>query len=352
MKKVLIISTSPIQNDGLSKLIFEIVTHKTDNYTFEIAAPENVDYIKSIESNIKGYILPKKKNVFKYMSSIADIVKNNNYDIVYIHGNSAMMFPETFATKTSCSSRILTHCHSDSSNYIVGHYLIKPLFNLFVDTKIGVSESASNWAYMGKNINTIPNGIDVDRYVFDKNNRDKIRKQLNIKDNELLIGNVGRFSKQKNQMFLLDVFNEYASTNNNSKLLLIGDGELKQDIINKINKLNLDKKVIILDSVTDIEKYYSAMDVMVLPSIFEGFGLVALEAQANGLPTVVSDVFPKEVFCTDLIDKMPLESNYKEWVLKMDNCYNSSQRGQDTRKQLESNGLTTDAMISKIYELL
>lgn len=352
MKKILVVSTSPIKKDGISKIIFEIIQYSAKTFSFEIAAPENTEQTFFEIDDIKTYTLPKKKNLFKYMMSIKELVKNNTYDIVYIHGNSAMMIFEAISTKLFCDSKIVTHCHSSSSEHKLVHHIIKPLFNVMIDKKIGCSKLASKWAYMGKNVITIPNGVEIEKYAFNEKSREEVRKGLKVGKNEILIGNVGRFTKQKNQLFLIDVFKEYLKINSNSKLILIGDGEQKSDLLDKIESLNLCDKTIVLEPTNDIERYYSAMDIMVMPSLWEGFGLVAVEAQANGLPTIVSDVFTDEVFVSNLIIKCSLKNSHKQWCNYIDGCYTSISRDASITQRLKEKEISFACMMKRINEVL
>lgn len=321
MKSILILSTSPIKFDGLSRLIFEIISYNSARFEFELAAPDTT-FVEGNKENThtKSYILPDKSQLKNYLSEIRKLVKENNYDIIYIHGNSAMMFFEAFVCKVFSKSKIITHCHSSSSEHKLAHHLIKPFFNLLPDIKIGCSKTASDWAYIGSNVITIPNGIDVDRFRFDPVNRDKIRNKLGIKEKDVLIGNVGRLSKGKNQLFFVDIVREYCKINNDCKAVIIGEGEMKQEIAGKIRKLGLDDRFIFVSPVNDIEKYYSAIDVMAMPSMFEGLSLVSLETQANNLPCVASREFIKDSLITDCVTVESLDSGPDVWAADVERC--------------------------------
>lgn len=139
----------------------------------------------------------------------------------------------------------------------------------------------------------VPNAIEVDKYKFNNDNRKDIRKRLGIPDDAYVIGHVGRFDYQKNQSFLVDVFKKIQKSNPKAHLIMVGDGVDKNSIIDKIKYENI-FNVHIEPACAEVEKFYSAFDVFVLPSHFEGLGIVLIEAQANGLECVASDTVPRD----------------------------------------------------------
>ena len=159
----------------------------------------------------------------------------------------------------------------------------------------------------------MPNGLDYSLFEFDEIKREKIRKELGL-ENKHIIGHVGRFNQQKNHKFLIDIFNEIHKKDNNAHLLLIGKGELENEIRDKIERLELDKFVTIIAPVANINEYYMAMDVFVFPSFFEGMPNVIIEAQATGLPCYVSNTITKEANITGIVKYIELEETSKKWA--------------------------------------
>ena len=157
------------------------------------------------------------------------------------------------------------------------------------------------------------NAINYDDFKFNLKVRSKVRKELNI-DEKVVYGHIGRFNIQKNHMFLLDVFNEIYKKNRNSVLLLIGNGELKNDILNKINTLKLNDSVFLLGLQDNVSNYLMAMDKFIFPSLFEGMPNVIIEAQASGLPCYISNTITKEANITGLVKYIGLNDSSKEWA--------------------------------------
>ena len=147
----------------------------------------------------------------------------------------------------------------------------------------------------------LPNAIEPERFKFSEVFRKEIRKRYGINDDDFVIGHVGRFYPQKNHDFLIDIFHEIRKQQPNAKLLLLGDGPLQDKIRQKINSLGITGSVIFAGLQKDPSPFYSAMDVFAFPSLWEGLGIVLLEAQYNGLPCVVSEAVPKEVTISNLL---------------------------------------------------
>lgn len=253
----------------------------------------------------------------KYINSLNDFFKRHKeYSIVHSHLNTYSMWPLRAAKKAGIPIRI---SHSHISNVPFDH---KTLFRMYTKSKLtnyttnnfACSMAAGKWLFgNSEKITVINNAIDAEKYLFDKEIRMKIRKEMNI-ENNLVIGHVGRFAEQKNHNFLLDVFYEVHQINPNSKLILTGDGPLRSKIEGKIKKLNLENNVILTGVISDVNEIMQAFDIFILPSFYEGLGIVAIEAQAAGLPTIVSDTTPKEVFITDNISSLSLDKTPKEWA--------------------------------------
>lgn len=286
----------------------DFITHDiSDNY-----------YKNLIEKNgDKVYLFPKigLKNYKEVINKVDDFFKeHHDYNIVHCHMANAAFLYLKVAKKYGIKVRIL-HSHQNKAADILSHairnvFLIR--FGLkYANVNFACSKLAGDYLFKNKKYYIIKNAIDTDRFKFNNEVRNKYRKDLKLND-YFVIGNVGRFCAQKNQLFLIDVFNN-VNSKIKSKLLLIGSGSLKEKIEEKINELGLNENVIILQPKSDIENYYQAMDMFILPSIYEGLGIVNVEAQCTGLQTVVSDRIPKDAGICDLIHYVSLNSSIDEW---------------------------------------
>ncbi len=308
------------RNIDRSKFNFDFVKHTTDKCSYD-------SEILALGGEI--YSIPRYKfyNHFKYKKAWNNFFKEHrNYDIVHCHVRSTACIILKIAKKYGIYT--IAHSHSVSSGKGIGA-IIKRIFQFKIryiaNYFLGCSQKANEWLFGKKIANSnkckvLHNGIDIKKFAYDINIRKRIRNELKIQDNEILIGHVGRFVKQKNHEFLVDIFYEYhKNINKNSKLLLIGDGELREKIQDKVKSLGIEENIIIMNSTNVVQNYYSAMDVFVFPSIFEGLGMVIIEAQANGLQCIVSDTIPHEVNVTGNVEFIPLDKPKEVWGKAINN---------------------------------
>lgn len=260
-------------------------------------------------------------NFFKpyiYEQEVYDfLIKHPEYEIVHSHLNAFNKLSLKAAKKANVSDRI-AHSHTSKIDVNLKNLyknLIKIGINKYTTQNLACSKEAGEWLYGKKNKFTVlKNAIDINRFIFNEEKRKIIRMQLGINENDIVIGHVGRFFKPKNHKFLIEIFNEFQKLTVNSKLLLVGSGELQDKIVNQINELKLNDKIILAGNRKNIEDYYNAMDLFVFPSLYEGLGMVLIEAQINGLNCLTSkDVVPSEVNITEHVKFVPLNKNAKEW---------------------------------------
>ena len=225
------------------------------------------------------------------------------------------------AKKYGISKRII-HCHNSSNDggklkYCIHQYNKKRL-EKYATHFWSCSETASPWFFdqqimKNPNYKVIVNAIDVKKYGKNESIRDQYRKELKVQ-NKIVIGHVGRFHFQKNHHLLIKIFKCLSERNERYHLLLIGQGQLEQEIRDYVKREKLESRVTFLGARNDMDKIYQAMDLFILPSQFEGLGIVALEAQAALLPCVLSDGVPKIAGVNDNVMFVPLKDTPKHWA--------------------------------------
>lgn len=266
-----------------------------------------------------------KKNVFSYYFKMKKIIKENNYEIVHINLLSCSNILPIIAAKRCKVKKIIVHSHNngmpDSILKTILHFINKRIITNSANVFWACSDSAGKWMFGNKKYEIIKNGIDINKFIYNETDRLIIRRRLNISESKYVIGHIGRFEIQKNHEFIIDWFDKISKKYSETVLLLVGTGSLFDDINNRVKKLGLEKKVFFVGVVNDPEKYYSAMDMFMLPSKFEGLGIVNVEAQANGLPCMVSDVVPKEVKLSKNFEFINLNDPEK-WITIFDNLKN------------------------------
>lgn len=279
---------------------------------------------------LNGVWLKKPTDYFNYFNKIDKFFKeHNDYKVVHLHSSSKNFYVLKAAKKYGIPVRI-AHSHNigfqtKSKLQIMIGNICKPLLKKYATGYFACSEIAGEWLFgkkeiKNKNVTVIHNAVDLEKFKFNQEVRDKLRNELNIAD-KLVIGHVGRFTNQKNHDFLIDIFNEVYKKNKNSVLMLIGVGEKEDEIKKKVRRLGLEECVIFLGFKNNVNEYMWTMDLFVFPSLFEGLGLVLIEAQATGMKCFTSkDVVPNNAKVTELLTFISLEDNLEKWVEKIVNC--------------------------------
>lgn len=287
----------------------DFITHEISDNTYRNIIEKNGDSV---------YLFPKLGfNVFKVRKLIKKFFEeHHDYDIVHCHMANAAFLYLGIAKKYGIKVRII-HSHQNKAADVISHAIRNiPLIRIGVkkaNVYFACSKPAGKYLFRKKDFYLVNNAIDSNRFKYNPVIRKKIREELNIDDDCFLVGNVGRLCPQKNQEFLIDVF-YLVSQKISSKLIIIGEGELEHSLKAHIKELNLEDKVIIHKPVEKIEDYYQAMDIFVLPSLYEGIGIVNIEAQACGLRVIVSDRVPDIAKISDLLSFMKLSSGEEAWA--------------------------------------
>jgi glycosyltransferase involved in cell wall biosynthesis len=294
----------------------------------------NIPYEEIEKLGGKVILIPPYQKIFKYHKKLREVLKSGGYKIVHSHINTLSVF-SLFAAKCAGVPVRIAHSHSTTNKKEKKKNLLKqalrPFSKVFATDYMCCSELAGRWLFGNKeydngNVYLLNNAIDLDKFKYDEEKRKEKRKELNIEDDTLVIGHVGRFVEQKNHRFLVDIFNEIYKQNTNSILLLAGQGPLMKEIEIKVKKLELEKNVRFLGQRKDINELYQAFDVFCLPSLYEGLPVVGVEAQATGLLCVLSDDMTKETKVLDTTEFLSLSQSAEEWAYTILKKYKSFKR--------------------------
>lgn len=335
MVRILQIFGEPLSNGGQESFIMNMYRNiDRAKVQFDFYTPffcDNKDLREEIE-NMGGRIycsngsFLKEGNKKDFIKGLKTFLNSHKYEIVHI--NSGSVFALAFGAKIAKKSgakRIIVHSHATGINNIK-YRLIKniseKIFLKNATDYLACSKKAAEWKFPQKIIkenkySIVKNGIELDKFKYDENIRKKYRKKLNIKNNDFVIGNVGRIEISKNHKFLLELFREISINMENAKLLIVGTGTQKNEIVNYIKNENLEDKVILLGERNDVNNILQAMDIFIFPSMFEGLGIVSIEAQAAGLITICSENIPEEADVTRLFIRLNLNDDKKIWIDKV-----------------------------------
>ncbi len=267
-------------------------------------------------------LCPPYQKIFKYIKALKKIFKENNYQIVHSNINALSVFPLYAAKKAGVPVRI-AHSHSTSNKKEWKKTLIKnilrPFSKKYATKYFACTEHAGRWLFGNKafdlgKVVIINNGIDLNKYAFNEKVRKIKRKEIGLTDSDIVIGHIGRFMEQKNHDFLVDIFYELHKDNKNYKLMLLGQGPLQDKIKNKVGYLGINNDVYFLGQKTDAYDYYQAMDLFLFPSLYEGLGMVFVEAQCSGLPCIASTEVPKIAKVSKNVHFIALNKPINAWT--------------------------------------
>lgn len=290
------------------------------NMQIDFIVPNKVDekyrnHIKSNGGKVQE-LLMREKNPLRYMKELIKIIKIGHYDIVHAHGNSCTLLAEMLAAKIGGVKIRIAHSRNTTCTHIMIHKLLRPFFNRTYTHGFACGTDAGKWLFGKKPFTVIINGNDIKKFSYNSLIRQEYRQKYNLAEKKV-IGHVGSFNDQKNHNFLIDTFYELTKLDPGCVLFLLGDGELRKEIENKVKKLGIDKKVVFIGKTLEVSSLLQAMDIMVLPSLFEGLPNVVIEWQIACLPSIVSDKVTKDAKLTELVDFMSLEKGAKAWAKRI-----------------------------------
>lgn len=324
------------RNIDRSRVQFDFIIHTSDKCDYD-------DEILSLGGVIHHVPQFNGKNYLQYKKVWHRFFKSHpEYKIIHGHVRSTAAIYLWIAKKYELIT--IAHSHSTSSGMGMSAFVKDTLqypIRYITNYLFACSKSAGQWLF-GKNVSIkdnfiiLKNAIDSQKYIYNQNNRMRIRKELEIED-KFVIGHIGRFNVSKNHELLINIFNVVHNKNKNSILIMIGDGELRPDIEKKVNDLGLIDAVIFLGVRPDVPDLLQAMDCFLFPSLYEGLGIVAIEAQAAGLPCLVSNSIPEETFITDLIESLPLTSSIDKWAERT-LLHSKNRRRRNMNKEVKSSG--------------
>ncbi len=270
------------------------------------------------------YKVSSQKNILAYMKDIRTII-GNGYDIIHIHKNSAAnIIPFIVAAYSDKQTKVVAHSHNTAPS--VGgftpilHTINRPILWKLSDAHLACSNMAGEWLY-GRNrkFQVISNGIITKKYIYNEEINNELRRTLDIPESAYVIGNIGRFTMQKNHKYLIQIFYELCKVNTNYYLVLVGDGPQKVEMESYAKELGIISNIRFLGVRSDINSILQIMDIFIMTSLYEGLPIVSVEAQAAGMNLFLSDTISKESELTSYVNWFSLDDNIlklRDWILK------------------------------------
>ena len=330
MVKILIVGVSN-RVGGIETFFHGLFKEKSNLYnisflTFSEKCAFEDEYLRN---GYNVYHLPtRRSHPLKFSGSIKNFYKDHNdFDYIWVNTASMSMYELQYYGKKKTRAKIITHSHGIAIEKTSGAllYVLNNLLSKFNYRKVIKNtdlffccSQMAGLALFGKkyekNLIVINNGIDTEKFRFNLAFRSEIRESLGINTESLVFAIVGRLSEVKNPFKAISVFEKLHKIHENSMLLIVGDGELMVDIKERIGSSGLEKNVKVLGLRQDVYKIMSAVDILLMPSMFEGFPLSAVEAQASGVMCMLSDTITKEVAVTDLVNFLSIKEDDEIWA--------------------------------------
>lgn len=317
--KILVIKLNPFLREGITNVVMNLF-HAMDKQDMSMDVlgvyPVGENYAEQIRAGGGQvfYLDRTMRHPVRYVRQLKQLICTQGYDAIHVHGNSSTMALEMIAGKLAgCKVRI-GHSHNTVSSYMTIHKLAKPAFNRYCTHRLACGVEAGKWLHEDKPFMVVNNGINTDRFAFRKTARTQIRQKYGVSEQESVIGHVGRFNKAKNQAFLVEIVKELTNRDFPCRLMLIGEGDLRESVEQKAKELGIADRVIFAGETDRVGDYLSACDLLAMPSLFEGLPLSLVEAQANGLQCVISDHITREVDKTGNVVYLPLDGALALWA--------------------------------------
>ena len=336
-----------IDGGGVGSVVYNYLTHMNLEGLHVDIVTEDHGYEQMLETEFQKYgisvktVSARRNGLIKHFCEIKNIMKENQYDVVHSHQQNWSYFYLRLAKKYGAKVRIAhSHCTTQLSDLWKIRFLncFNPLLKRIASGYFACGYEAGMYMWGKKiadeDLYIMNNAVDLDKFKFNPNLRNEYREKLGV-NNKFVLGHVGRFEEQKNHFFLITMFAEFVKVNSNAVLILVGKGTLEEQVKKLVRELNISEKVIFLGLRNDIYKLLNAFDAFVLPSLFEGLPVVAIEAQANGLPCILSNNVTEEVVVLKTTKRLELLS-IKPWVdtfIEMENMNNNRSDAVNKKKK-------------------
>ena len=345
--RILQINSSISRRSGVMSVLMNYFRHVDRSqivFDFFCYATPDETHRAEIESlGGRCYVMNGHGRIGRIRSALGQLLEQHagQYPVAHLHDPILSRFLYPVAHRGGVRS-FAVHAHStaysDSRLKSVRNWLVCRNIGAYSDVRLACSHAAGEFMFRRSRFEVLPNAIDVGTYRFDRQARVKTRRALGLGDGSV-VGHVGRFSEEKNHRFLLDVFSELLRLRPGVRLMLIGDGALRPGIEGRAAEGGLADRVLFLGDRKDVPDLYQAMDVLVLPSFFEGLPMVGVEAQCAGLPMICSDRVPDEVAIGDC-EFLPLEASLSRWATRVAQAID---QGRDLGRRVQGATLTRTA---------
>lgn len=344
-----------IQNLSLKGVNFDLLTTwgwpGIDDFAIEACGATHYSVFERNRPNLI-------KRTVSGLKTFGKLLDENGYDAVDVNTANGIGLIYALVAKRHGVRMRLTHSHNTS--FGSGSQLVKGAIHRACmvfggdapNVRIACSEQAGRYLFGSHHFEVIKNGIDVNRFRFKAADRVRVRRRLEVPEDVLLFGSIGRVTEQKNPIFQLRTFAEVIKIYPGCRYMFLGGGDLLDETKSLAINLGIQDNVIFLEPVQDAAPYYSALDALLLPSFYEGLPYVCIEAQCSGLPILMSDVVTDEAVVTDLVEKMNLDASAGEWAEKLVELAEMKRDRSVYPESVRAAGFDVESSMERLREIL
>lgn len=314
--KVLHVLTVRYGPNGITRCAMNYIRHFTGtraDLACGFSLPEGVAADFAARGARAVSLPPRLRRPMAYLQALIKLMRAECYELVQVHGNSCTMALELYAAKRAGIMARVPHAHNTRCSAKLLHILLRPAFERLRTDAFACGAAAGEWLYRGRPFTVVKNAVDTAAFAFDDTARTRVRGALGL-DGCFVLGHVGSFNAQKNQGFLLEIFEELHQRDSSAALLMVGDGETRPEIERRIEAMGLKGAVRIVKNTDEVAPLYAAMDAFLLPSLFEGLPFTLIEAQASGLSCYAADAVTREAAMSDLVTYVDAGSTAADWA--------------------------------------
>ncbi len=292
-----------------------------------------------------------ERHPIEHIKELKKILKENEYIAFHRHTASSTVFVDLLVAKECGIKRRIVHSHNTSHNQKMLNSIFKKTLYSSATKHLACSKEAGKWLYGDRKFEVLNNAINCDKYEFNDDIRKKYRNEFKLDDSTIALCHIGRFNEQKNHRYLIKIFSELCRANKEYRLFLCGDGALKEEIENMCKQENIMDKVVFLGVRDDVNNVLQAMDIFLFPSLYEGLGIVLIEAQMTNLPSIVSSEIPKEAIYNDNVIQLEInDEDITKWCKEIKNVKIDNARRNMKNKELIMN-YDVKSITNKLIEM-
>ena len=349
-----------MHSGGKKNLVMEYYRHiDRSKIQFDFICDEDSNAIPKDEIEELGgrvYVIAPYQQIFKNMTQMRKICKENKYKIIHAYNGTMNLFPMFVGWSCGIPIRIsesISMAHKSDKKTILKN-MLKPFSKLFATHYMANGEVCGRWQFGDKafdegKVKVFKTVINTDERMYDPRIRKNTREEFGI-DDKVVIGHIGRLTEQKNTLFIIDIFYEILKREPRAVLLIIGDGDLRDSMLSRIEKYGIRNNVLYLGRREDILQFYNAMDCFLLPSLYEGLPVVGVEAECSGLPILFSSEIPIESSaCDDIGIFVDLDNSAEKWAEIALKCIKSNVR-KDRSSEIRDAGFDSTTEAQKLEE--